>query len=97
MDAHRIVGTEAALTLPRLEVWRHYGPRDWTTRMTMTRAPAVRDSPDVRQIEHFRAVVQESVPTHVGAIEGARNMAVLEAVQRSAATGHAATVARVGE
>ena len=97
MDAHRIVGTEAALTLPRLEVWRHDGPRDWTTRMTMTRAPAVRESPYVRQIEHFRAVVQEGVPTHVGAIEGARNMAVLEAVQRSAATGHAATVARVGE
>ena len=97
VDAHRIVGTEAALTLPRLEVWRHDGPRDWTTRMTMRRDAAVRESPYVRQIGHFRAVVQEGVPTHVGAIEGARNMAVLEAVQRSAATGHAAAVARVGE
>ena len=65
--------------------------------MTMTRDAAAREDPYVRQIEHFRAVVQEGVPTHVGAIEGARNIAVLEAVQRSVATGHAATVARVGE
>ena len=97
VNSHRIVGTEAALTLPRLEVWRHDGPRDWTTPMTMTRDAAAREDPYVRQIRHFRAVVQEGVPTHVGAIEGARNMAVLEAVQRSAATGRAATVARVGE
>ena len=36
VNSHRIVGTEAALTLPRLEVWRHDGARDWTVPMTMT-------------------------------------------------------------
>ena len=55
--------------------------------MTMTRDATEREDPYVRQIRHFRAVVQEGAPTHVGAIEGARNMAVMEAVRRSVETG----------
>lgn len=92
VNAHRFVGTEAALTLPRLEVWRHDGARDWTVPMMMTRDPTERADPYVRQIRHFRAVVQDGAPTHVGAIEGARNMAVMEAVRRSVGTGATAEV-----
>jgi predicted dehydrogenase len=95
VDSHRFVGTEAALTLPRLEVWRHDGPRDWTTPMTMTRDTTAREDPYVRQIRHFRAVVQEGAPTHVGAIEGACNLAVMEAVRQSVESGCSAEVAPV--
>ena len=96
VNSHRFVGTEAALTLPRLEVWRHEGARDWTAPMAMTRDPTVREDPYVRQIRHFRAVVQEGAATHVGAIEGARNLAVMEAVRQSVETGARAPVAPLG-
>jgi predicted dehydrogenase len=95
VNSHRFVGTEAALTLPRLEVWRHGGPRDWTTPMTMRRDATEREDPYVRQIRHFRAVVQEGAPSYVGAIEGARNLAVMEAVRQSVDTGCSADVAPV--
>lgn len=96
VDSHRFVGTEAAVTLPRLEVWRHDGPRDWTTPMRMSRAAAPFESPYLRQIRHFRAVVEDGAPTHVGAIEGARNLAVMDAVWRSIETGRRAEVAPLG-
>ncbi len=97
VDSHRVVGTEAALTLPRLEVWRHDGARDWTVPMRMTRDATAREDPYVRQIRHFRAVVEDGLPTHVGAVEGARNMAVMDAVRVSAETGRRVAVAPVGE
>lgn len=96
VDSHRFVGTEASITLPRLEIWRHDGPREWTTPMRMTRADAPCESPYARQIRHFRAVVEEGAPTHVGAIEGARNLAVMDAVRRSIETGRRADVVPVG-
>ena len=95
VDSHRIVGTEAAVTLPRLEVWRHDGARDWTVPMAMRRDGTEREDPYVRQIRHFRDVVQHGAATHVGAIEGARNMAVMEAVRRSVESGARAEVAGV--
>lgn len=97
VDSHRIAGTEAALTLSRLELWRHDGPRDWTARMRMERDPTTRADPYVRQIRHFRAVVEEGAPTHVGAVEGARNMAVMDAVRLSVETGRRVDVAPVAE
>lgn len=96
VDSHRFVGTEASVTLPGLEVWRHDGPRDWTVPMTPVRESAPFESPYARQIRHFRAVVEEGAPTHVGAIEGARNLAVMDAVWRSIETGRRADVAPVG-
>lgn len=96
VNSHRIVGAEAALTLPRLEVWRHDGARDWTVPMKMERDPTAREDPYIRQIRHFRAVVEDGAPTHVGAIEGARNMAVMEAVRQSVETGVRTTVAPLG-
>lgn len=95
VDSHRFVGTEASVTLPRLEVWRHDGPRDWTVAMTAKRARAPCESPYARQIRHFRDVVEQGAPTHVGAIEGARNLAVMDAVRRSVETGRRAEVAPV--
>lgn len=97
VNSHRFVGTDAGLTLPRLEIWRHDGARDWTVPMTMTRADVAREDPYIRQIRHFRAVVEDGAPTHVGAIEGARNMAVMEAVRRSVETGSRTEVAALAE
>lgn len=96
VNSHRFVGTEASVTLPRLEVWRHDGARDWTVPMRMTREVPVAESPYVRQIRHFRAVVAEGAPTHVGAIEGVRNLAVMDAVRRSVESGRRVEVAPLG-
>ncbi len=97
VDSHRIVGTEGALTLPRMEVWRHDGEAAWTTPMAMTRDPVAREDPYVNQIEHFRAVVEDGAATFVGAVEGARNLAVMEAVMEATRTGRTVEVARLPE
>jgi predicted dehydrogenase len=96
VDSHRFLGTEGAVTLPRLQLWRHDGPRSWTTPLVMTRDGTEREDPFVRQLLHFREVAERRVAPLVGALEGARNMAVLEAVRRSAATGARVEVGRIG-
>lgn len=96
VNSHRFIGTEASVTLPRLEVWRHDGARDWTVPMKMTRDMPDYEDPYARQIRHFRAVVEDGAPTHVAAIEGARNLAVMDAVWRSIETGRRADVVPLG-
>lgn len=95
VNSHRFIGTNASLTLPRLELWRHDGPKAWTTPLAMTRDETVREDPFVRQLLHFGEVVAGRARPLVSALEGARNLAVLEAVRQAAATRHSVDVGRV--
>lgn len=95
VNSHLIAGDAGALALPRLELWRHDGPRDWTTPLVMERDGAARQDPYQRQILHLAQVVRTGAPSFVSALEGARNIAVMEAVREAVATRRAATVARI--
>ena len=55
---------------------------------------AARADPYVEQIRHFRAVVEDGAPTYVAAVEGARDLAVMEAVIAAAESGRRVEVAR---
>lgn len=95
VNSHLIAGDEGSLTLPRLEIWRHDGPRDWTTPMVMERDATAREDPYQRQIRHLTEIVRTGAPSFVSALEGARNLAVMEAVREAVATGRAAAVALI--
>ena len=91
--AHAYAGTRAALSLPDLALWSHPGTPDWTVEMRCETLPAERADPYERQLLHFAATIREGVPPLVDAWDGLRNMMVLEAIRRSAATGQAVALA----
>lgn len=92
VDSHRIGGTEASLTIPTLEVWRHDGTRSWTTPMNSTREATTQANPYEQQLQHLGEVVAGRAEPLVSAREGARNLAVLEAITLATATGATVTV-----
>lgn len=92
VDAIRIGGVEASLAIPTLEVWRHDGVRSWTTPLVATRDEVGTESPYVQQLRHLGEVAAGRAEPLVSAREGARNLAVLEAVVASAARGETVRV-----
>lgn len=85
--SHMFAGTEAGLTLPRLELWRHQGERAWTTRMTPQPVDHEQKDPFLAQLEHFAAVIEGREAPVIDAREGSRNLAVMQAVAASIGTG----------
>ncbi|MBQ9916157.1 MAG: Gfo/Idh/MocA family oxidoreductase [Microbacterium sp.] len=92
VDSHRIGGTEASLTIPTLEVWRHQGERTWTTPMIPVRESRGSSNPYAGQLRHFSDVINGIAEPLVSAREGAANLAVMDAVTAAVETGRAAGV-----
>lgn len=92
VESHRIGGVAASLTIPTLEVWRHDGAPNWTTPLHAHRHAVEPTSPYVRQLAHFVDVVAGRAEPLVSAHEGARNLAVMEAVAEAAHSGRTVTV-----
>ncbi len=86
VDSHLIGGTQASLTLPRVEVWSHEGDPDWTRQLRMRREPVAAENPYEAQLRHFGEVVSGHAEPLVSAREGQRNVVVMEAVQRAVVT-----------
>ncbi|WP_102227127.1 Gfo/Idh/MocA family protein [Acidimangrovimonas sediminis] len=78
--SHRFSGTEAALTLPRLELWRHDGERSWTTPMRAEPVPCTPADPFLRQLGNFTEVIAGRAAPLVSAREGVLDLAVMEAL-----------------
>jgi len=90
--ALRIGGESASLALPTLELWEHDGPCSWTTPMRAQRQAILPGDPYVAQLWHLGDVAAGRAEPLVSAREGARDLEVVEAVMRSAATGAAVAV-----
>ena len=80
-----ISGTEGALELPNLRIWRHAaGTRGWMTPL-VPQVLAVDDAdPLARQIDHFAAVIRGQAVPLVGAADAGRSVAVVDAILRAA-------------
>ncbi|MFZ2100814.1 MAG: Gfo/Idh/MocA family oxidoreductase [Oricola sp.] len=86
-QSHFFGGSEGAFSLPDLAVWTYPAAKSWTNTMRARRvdiAPA--DSYD-RQIRHFGDVIAGRATPRCSAIDGARNLAVIEAIKLSSETG----------
>ena len=89
-NCYRLVGTEGALALPRLELWRHDddGPASWHEAIrvrTLTAAPraALKD-----QLRHFCAVVRGERAPRVSGDDGLQTLrttlAIIESMDKGA-------------
>ncbi|UUT36177.1 Gfo/Idh/MocA family protein [Microbacterium elymi] len=92
VESHRIGGESASLTLPTLELWEHDGPRSWTSPLHAVHDEAGPGDPYKAQLQHLGDVVAGRAVPLVSAHEGTRDLEVVEAVARSAATGQAVDV-----
>lgn len=91
-SCYMIGGTEGALSLPDLRVWRHEGPQSWWSPMNVTEIPFERRDPVAAQFRHFLEVIAGRAAPRVTAEDGLRNIEVLEAIKEAARSGGSVTV-----
>jgi predicted dehydrogenase len=88
INAHFYSGTEASLTLPRLEVWRYrqdHGPaRGWQDPLTMERTAVHTACPYTEQLRHFAALVAGAEAPVCSALDGFRTLEATLAVTQAA-------------
>lgn len=83
---YMIGGTEGALELPRLRLWRHEGKRSWWSPIVAETPPRGQGDPLTIQIRHFAAVIRGAEKPLVSGREGMNTLAVIEAILTAAKT-----------
>lgn len=79
-----IGGSDGALSLPDMKLWRHDGAKSWWSGMSATTLPRAASDPLINQIRHFAAVIRGQEMPLVSAEEGLRTLQVVEAIQQAA-------------
>lgn len=82
-----IGGTHGSMELPNARIWTNSGARSWWSPIGATSYPVSREDPLVRQISQFARVIRGTEPPLAPAREGLETLRVVDAVQRSAASG----------
>jgi len=96
VDAFYLTGTEGALTLPRLHVWR-YGPtnkqpKGWHAPLTQECTTLHAENPYAEQLRHLRAVAEGYEEALCSGEEGLRTLQVTLAVHAAAQSGGVVTL-----
>ncbi|MEO1105088.1 MAG: Gfo/Idh/MocA family oxidoreductase, partial [Pseudomonadota bacterium] len=86
--AGMIGGTEGSLEIPSGALWSQR-ERSWWAPMSRTQRPREREDPLVAQIEHFVDVIRGEAEPLVSGLDGLKAVAIVEAIQASAASGRA--------
>lgn len=87
VNTHFISGTDASLTLPRLEVWRYRGTRGWHDPLTQERTALHARDPYDEQLRHIRAVVEGTEVPVCSGPDGLQTLTTTRAVLEAARTG----------
>lgn len=85
-SCYLIGGSEGALSLPDLRLWRHDREPDWWTPIYGRRLDIRANDPLTAQMIHFARVIAGEEPPLVSGGEGRKSLEVVEAVALSAAT-----------
>jgi predicted dehydrogenase len=85
--AYRVLGTEAALSIPDLTRFAHDGDNDWHSTIIATHLHAETGDAYVRQLDHFVTVVRCDTDPLVTLQHAAETQRVLEAIEQSARSG----------
>ena len=88
-QSYMIGGTEAALAIPTLDLWRHDTRPDWWQPLRRERLDFTAQDPLALQIQNFCAVIARTAPPVVSGREGLATLRVIEAIKQAASTGHA--------
>jgi predicted dehydrogenase len=86
-SCYMLGGTEGALSIPELKVWRHDGAPDWWSPINAANTPVTMADPLINQITHFGRVISEGEAPLVSGLEGLRTMRVVGAIQAAAESG----------
>ena len=91
-----VAGTEGALTVPRLDVWRHGGPAGWWSPMQVERCIEPEQDPLTLQMRHFCRVIRGQTRPLIDGREGTRTLETTLAVKKAAATGGVVRLSEAG-
>lgn len=87
-------GTEGALALPNLTLWKNPAARSWWAPLAGTKLVFdIRGHSLVRQLRHFAAVIRGDAAPLVSGRDGLASLAAVEAVKRAAESGEKTVVA----
>lgn len=89
VDAYFLSGTEASLTLPRLEVWEYRKDRGWHDPLTIERTALHVGCPYTEQWRHLRGLIEGSEQPVCSALDGLRTLEATVAVNAAAESGSA--------
>lgn len=87
-----IGGTQAALSVPDLSLWRHDGPPSWLSPLDRQTIAVEDIDPLEAQIQQFVAVIRGQEPPLVSGADGLHTLRVVQAISRSGATGETVTL-----
>jgi predicted dehydrogenase len=85
--SHMLCGTEGALSLPDLALWRHGGPKSWATPLERLLPPKEAGDSYRSQLRHFGAVIRGTEEPLVSARDAADTLATIAAVLASTTSG----------
>jgi predicted dehydrogenase len=87
-----LAGTEGALTVPKLELWRYHGAAGWTSPLARESLGAAPADPQARQIRHFCQVIRGAARPRIDGADATRTLAATLAVKQAAETGQPVTL-----
>lgn len=85
-SCYRIAGSQGALSIPDMVLWRHTEKKSWWEPISSTLVAHDTSDPLLNQIAHFTAVIRNEAEPIVSGEEGAKTMQVIEAIQDAAQT-----------
>ncbi len=88
-NCYLVAGTEGALTVPKLELWRYGAAKGWGSPLSCERIEVAAVDPLVRQLRHFCRVIRREEEARITGADATRTLAAVQAIQEAARTGHA--------
>lgn len=89
-----IMGSDGALTLPRLEFWHYRDEAHWEAPITVSRTNPMPSDPFVEQIRHFADMIENGVPPRCSALDGLMTLKVALVALQSSQSGHPVDIVR---
>jgi predicted dehydrogenase len=96
-DAHYICGTQGALTLPHLRMWRYEVTPGWREPLTEHFTPALRCDPYERQFTHLRQVAEGRARPLCSGPDALQTLRAVHGVLEAAATGSTVQISQTGD
>jgi predicted dehydrogenase len=88
-NCYLIAGTEGALTVPKLELWRYGAAKGWGSPLSCERIEVSVVDPLVRQLQHFCRTIRGKEEPRITGADATRTLASVQAIQEAARTGRA--------
>ena len=84
-SCYLIGGSKGSLSLPDSSIWKHTNEPDWWTPLIKNTISHTYKDPLIAQLENFRDVINSQSEPLVSALEGAKSLQVIEAINESIA------------